>query len=358
MDLSHDSYGQESLGSDGLRYPVPQFIRSYHGLRYTYELGARHGGLNSIPDWRAGGSCLQWPRLPWDWGTGRLWLSPYTWAEKFESFERINSIRETNGNFDYATHVNGWFPAVYMSCMSQSFRLFHVSNLSVRNFRIFLLMYTGSLSPWVWRGGPRLRAESAPSPTDRVGAARTDLPCSTLPLWINAAIGWYRQPDGASPWVVLKTEQMGCPVGAGGTGVLTAHCTVQALGIDGAVARASAAGSWPRHPSFCRWPASRCVVGIGQVIMVLDLLAFFTLLDLLALLALKNKTFFFCHMISESLRFRPSTVGQIDRHLKSSKKRNILRPCWCLKYVIGTYICYSSPANPDCMQIKHGKLLH
>ena len=26
--------------------------------------------------------------------------APYTWAEKFESFERINSIRETNGNFD------------------------------------------------------------------------------------------------------------------------------------------------------------------------------------------------------------------------------------------------------------------
>ena len=46
----------------------------------------------------------------------------------------------------HATHVNGWEPAVYMSCMSQNFRLFHVSNLSVRNFRIFLLMYTGSLS--------------------------------------------------------------------------------------------------------------------------------------------------------------------------------------------------------------------
>ena len=27
--------------------------------------------------------------------------------------------------------------------MSQNFRLFHVSNLSVRNVRIFLLMYTG-----------------------------------------------------------------------------------------------------------------------------------------------------------------------------------------------------------------------
>ena len=46
----------------------------------------------------------------------------------------------------HATHVNGWEPAVYMSCMSQNFRLFHVSNLSVRNFRIFLLMYTGSLT--------------------------------------------------------------------------------------------------------------------------------------------------------------------------------------------------------------------
>ena len=33
-----------------------------------------------------------------------------------------------------------------MSCMSQNFRLFHVSNLSVRNFRIFLLMYPGSPS--------------------------------------------------------------------------------------------------------------------------------------------------------------------------------------------------------------------
>ena len=31
--------------------------------------------------------------------------------------------------------------------MSQNFRLFHVSNLSVRNFRIFLLMYTGRATP-------------------------------------------------------------------------------------------------------------------------------------------------------------------------------------------------------------------
>ena len=55
-------------------------------------------------------------------------------------------IRETNGNLTHAAHVNGWFPAVYMSRMSQNFRLFQVSNLSVRNFRIFLLMYTESLT--------------------------------------------------------------------------------------------------------------------------------------------------------------------------------------------------------------------
>ena len=48
----------------------------------------------------------------------------------------------------YATHVNGWFPlpSRCMSCMSQNFRLFHVLNISVRNFRIFLFMYPGSLT--------------------------------------------------------------------------------------------------------------------------------------------------------------------------------------------------------------------
>ena len=40
-------------------------------------------------------------------------------------------------------HVNAC-PAVYMTNTSQNFRLFHVSNLSVLNFLIFLLMYPGS----------------------------------------------------------------------------------------------------------------------------------------------------------------------------------------------------------------------
>ena len=34
-----------------------------------------------------------------------------------------------------------------MSYVSQNLRLFHVQNLSVLNFRIFLLMYPGSLIP-------------------------------------------------------------------------------------------------------------------------------------------------------------------------------------------------------------------
>ena len=40
----------------------------------------------------------------------------------------------------------GWFP-VHISCMSQKFRLFLASILSVINFWIFLLMYLGSISP-------------------------------------------------------------------------------------------------------------------------------------------------------------------------------------------------------------------
>ena len=36
----------------------------------------------------------------WTGPTAMPTLTPYTWADKLESFERINSIRETNGNFD------------------------------------------------------------------------------------------------------------------------------------------------------------------------------------------------------------------------------------------------------------------
>ena len=81
--------------------------------------------------------------------TRTLHDDPGYMSRKFESFERINSIRETNGNFDSCNSCER--RAVHMSCMSQNFRLFHLSNLSVRNFRIFLLMYTGSMTSFrVW----------------------------------------------------------------------------------------------------------------------------------------------------------------------------------------------------------------
>ena len=63
-------------------------------------------------------------------------------------------------------HVNGWFLSVYTSYKSQNFRLFVESNLSVLNFRIFLLMYLGSqssLGPWESRlVEPERRRRSTP----------------------------------------------------------------------------------------------------------------------------------------------------------------------------------------------------
>ena len=46
----------------------------------------------------------------------------------------------------HLAHVNGWEPAVYMTYMTQNFCVLHVSNLSARNFRFFLLMYPGSVT--------------------------------------------------------------------------------------------------------------------------------------------------------------------------------------------------------------------
>ena len=61
-----------------------------------------------------------------------------------ESFERINSIRETNGNFDSCNLCERLVPSRYTSCRITSI-LRKLSNLSVRKFRICLLMYTGSM---------------------------------------------------------------------------------------------------------------------------------------------------------------------------------------------------------------------
>ena len=46
----------------------------------------------------------------------------------------------------HLAHVNGWKLAVYMSCMSENFRLFHASNLSVLNFRFFSAHVSGLIA--------------------------------------------------------------------------------------------------------------------------------------------------------------------------------------------------------------------
>ena len=70
--------------------------------------------------------------------------TPDTWAEKFEVFERINSIRKTKENFDSCNSRKRMKPAVYLTYMSPNFRLFLASNLSVQKIRIFLLEFIRS----------------------------------------------------------------------------------------------------------------------------------------------------------------------------------------------------------------------
>ena len=45
--------------------------------------------------------------------------TPDTWAEKFESLERINSIRETNGSFDSCNSCERLVP----SCLHELHKL-------------------------------------------------------------------------------------------------------------------------------------------------------------------------------------------------------------------------------------------
>ena len=68
-----------------------------------------------------------------------------TRAEKFESFELINLIRETSTNFGSCNSCEQLVPSCLHEFMSQNLCLFHVSTLSVRYFRNFLLMYPGSI---------------------------------------------------------------------------------------------------------------------------------------------------------------------------------------------------------------------
>ena len=100
------------------------------------------------------------PPVSWRCHSGPRYMGRRVW-----SLERINSIRKQTVVLTHVTHVNGWFPAIYMSYMSSNFRFFLVSNKTVLNFRIFLLMYPISYDAGevhcrltVWHGAyPALR---------------------------------------------------------------------------------------------------------------------------------------------------------------------------------------------------------
>ena len=133
--------------------------------------------------------------------------TPDTWVEKFESLERINSIGESNRSFDSCNSrkrlgyhpvpaaaapprrpVLDGSPAVYMSYMSQNFCLFPVSKLSVLNFRIFLLMYPGSV-----RDTPAAATNKVPGTGDWLtvgrggGGGRYWMLCCPAAHWADAA---------------------------------------------------------------------------------------------------------------------------------------------------------------------------
>ena len=78
----------------------------------------------------------------WNSGANRHDNGPGYVSRKILKFRTDNFDPCNKRNFwlMQLMYINGWFPAVYMSCMSQNFRLLHVSNLSVRNFRMFMLM--------------------------------------------------------------------------------------------------------------------------------------------------------------------------------------------------------------------------
>ena len=68
--------------------------------------------------------------------------------------------------------------------MSKNFRLFHVSNLSVRNFQIFLLMYTGSLIVTPRPASSFGLVASPPSPV------QSHLPSSPAPVQLQQWHVW------------------------------------------------------------------------------------------------------------------------------------------------------------------------
>ena len=85
-----------------------------------------------------------------------LVMSPYTWAEKFESFERINSIRETNGNSDSCNSCKRLVPSRLHELHESKFPFVSriefirskLSNFSAHVYGVYVRCWSPVMSAW------------------------------------------------------------------------------------------------------------------------------------------------------------------------------------------------------------------
>ena len=121
--------------------------------------------------------------------------------KKSESLERINSIRETNGNFDSCKSCNSCNsclePAIYMSYISQNFRLFHYRIYPFETFEFFCsCIRRHCLCECLRSSVSRLEAPlDIPPPRHSNPSA---YPCSAAALLLPATRGTSRHTSTAS----------------------------------------------------------------------------------------------------------------------------------------------------------------
>ena len=123
--------------------------------------------------------------------------TPYTWAEKFESFERINSIRETNGNFDSCNSCKRLVPSRLHELHESEFPF--VSRIEfirskVSNFSAHVYGITTGITPT----SALRRATSAQDPTPH--AADT-----SVIVCVNNCRLWWQPRCRTSVWTTPHT---------------------------------------------------------------------------------------------------------------------------------------------------------
>ena len=139
----------------------------------------------------------------------RRTMTPYTRAEKFESFERINSIRETNGNFDSCNSCKRLVPSrlhelheskfPFVSCIE-----FIRSKLSIFSAHVYGV-YETTCSSDGWRQSPSPLRCCCASCALRGGRAANNL--AYLTNYLNSRITRKRAGPGRSSTEIIGLRQ-------------------------------------------------------------------------------------------------------------------------------------------------------